>query len=101
MNSACSLILRSSRGMIFNLNKTSSIWVLTKLPGMEGGVELRQGSWDSSVEFAEMISPSFDQYSGFIALNTTTNKSMFYWFVESQSKPSSVPVNPSPLGSPR
>ena len=35
---------------------------------------------------------SFDQYSGYIVLNSTTDKSLFYWLQESQSNPSTDPV---------
>ena len=35
---------------------------------------------------------SFDQYSGYIVLNKTTNKSLFYWFQESQNNPAKDPV---------
>ena len=35
---------------------------------------------------------SFDQYSGYIVLNNKTNKSLFYWFQESQNNPSTDPI---------
>ena len=35
---------------------------------------------------------SFDQYAGYIVLNETTNKSLFYWFQESQNDPSNDPI---------
>eukprot|EP01084_Bolivina_argentea_P106692 190870_1 len=35
---------------------------------------------------------SFKQYSGYIVLNESTNKSLFYWFQESQNSPSTDPV---------
>lgn len=35
---------------------------------------------------------NFAQYAGFVPVNTTAQRNLFYWFVESQSNPSSAPV---------
>eukprot|EP01084_Bolivina_argentea_P305392 527572_1 len=35
---------------------------------------------------------TFDQYSGYIVLNKTSNKSLFYWLQESQNNPSTDPL---------
>jgi len=36
--------------------------------------------------------PNFDQYSGYITVDQASNRSLFYWFVESQRNPSSDPL---------
>ena len=35
---------------------------------------------------------NFNQYSGHLVVNSTTQKNLFYWFVESQSNPSKDPL---------
>lgn len=36
--------------------------------------------------------PNFNQFSGYLKLSDITNRSIFYWYVESQSNPSTDPV---------
>ena len=36
--------------------------------------------------------PSFNQYSGYITVNETLGKKLYYWFVESQDNPAKDPV---------
>ena len=40
----------------------------------------------------QSFQPNFNQFSGYLTLNATTDKSMFYWFVESQNNPANDPV---------
>ena len=46
---------------------------ITKLPGLPEPVK-------------------FKQYAGYMVANTTNGRNLFYWFVESQSNPSTDPV---------
>ena len=36
--------------------------------------------------------PNFQQFSGYLTISEETNKNIFYWYVESQSNPSTDPV---------
>ena len=56
-------------------NAAPSEHLITSLPGLING---------SSVNFS--------QYAGYVMLNKTRNKKLFYWFVESQRDPASDPL---------
>jgi len=38
------------------------------------------------------VQPTFNQYSGYITVNATAGRALFYWFTESQRSPSTDPV---------
>lgn len=61
--------------------------LITSLPGL---VSVRTNFSLVNVSKADTI--TFSQYAGYITINSSTNKSLFYWFVESQRDPENDPV---------
>jgi len=51
-----------------------------------------QTTGDQIVNLPGAPSVSFNQYSGYITVNDTHGRKLFYWFVESQRKPATDPL---------
>lgn len=59
--------------LLATLVQVSFAGLISKLPGLAG-------------------EPNFKQYAGFVDVDASHGRQLFYWFVESQNRPATDPV---------
>jgi len=72
----------------------TAVLVLVLLAGvaLPGAVSAPASARIDSLPDFTGVPPSFAQYSGYITVNQTNGRNLFYWFVESENDPSSDPL---------